>query len=317
MIKEFKNRLPKRKLNVFLICLTCSFMAWLVSKLSETHTDTTSFELYFTNVPDSLILNRGSVSRVNVRVRASGFQFLRFHFGNKRLGIDLSEIRHGEDGYILPLERYRDQIESQLPGTMTLLDMDKDTLFLDVLKVQARWLPVRADIRLDLGQNYILDGPLELKPDSVLVRGPKSEIDSIGEVKTTLLDLHEVTEDFIREVPLRMPGNLTHTVFEPEKVSISGRVVRFSEKIVNVPVEVIRLPQGTEIRTFPNTIPVLCKAGVDRLKAVDAQDFRLVADYSMLEEGQSSLQVRLLEIPEAVHSAQLMEERVEFILKRE
>lgn len=292
-------------------------MAWLVSKLSETHTDSTSFELYFTNVPDSLILNKSSITRVNVRVRASGFQFLRYQFGSRRLGIDLSEIQHGENGYFLPLERYHDQIETQLPGAMMLLDMDRDTLYLDFLKVQTKRLPVLADVRLDLGQNYLLDGPLELTPDSVLVRGPMSEIDSMSRVYTTVLVFDELMDDFNREVPLRIPENLTHTVFKPAKVRISGRVIRFSEKIVDVPVEVIRLPEGTEIRTFPNTIPVLCKAPVDRLKEVDAHDFRLVADYSTLAEGQSFLQVRLLEKPDVVHSAQLMEEQVEFILKRE
>jgi hypothetical protein len=79
---------------------------------------------------------------------------------------------------------------------------------------------------------------------------------------------------------------------------------------------VINLPEGAEIKTFPASIPVLCKARIDRLKDLDADDFRLTADYDSLKKSQSYLEVRLEQIPKQLHSAQLLEERIEFILKR-
>ena len=79
----------------------------------------------------------------------------------------------------------------------------------------------------------------------------------------------------------------------------------------------INIPEGTEIRTFPNEVQVLCKAKMEELKKLTPSDFRLIADFSESTEGAQNLEIRLDMVPEQVHTAQLMESRVEFILKRE
>ncbi len=127
-------------MNVFLICLIASFMAWSVSKLSETHTDVTSYALNFTSVPDSLILNEVSRSQLTLRLRASGFQFLRMNFSQQTLGINLREVRKGASGYYLPRQALLTQIQQQLPGNMELLEVDADTLYVDFSCIRKRWL---------------------------------------------------------------------------------------------------------------------------------------------------------------------------------
>lgn len=317
MAKDFKDRLPNRKVNIFLICLICSFLAWLVSKLSETQTDTTSFELVFTEVPDSLLLDQTNKILINARVKASGFQFLSLYFDKQKLAINLSELKRNASGYFIPREAYQPQVESQLPGTMELVELDKANLYIDFLSVHTKRVPVIANVTLDLGQNHLLDGPLRLEPDSINIKGPLEEIDSLDGVITQPLVLKDLNSDFNREVALVRPEGLKHTVYSSQTVRLSGTIFRFSEKIIEVPIIVIHLPEGTQIKTFPNTLPVLCKARIERLKDVDATNFRLVADYNTVTEGQTEMVATLTEKPEALHSVQLMQDHVEFILKRE
>jgi len=288
-----------------------------VSKLSETHTDATSFGLNFINVPDSLILDKASNTNVNITVRASGFQFLGLQFGSHRLEISLNEVRHGSTGYFLPRHLFLSQIQRQLPSSVDLLEVDGDTLYIDFLKVQTKKVPVVGDISLDLGHNHLLEGRIKLQPDSITLRGPGSEIDTINEVVTKPVRLKNVTEGFEVQATLRNPGTLKYTSYSDSTIRMSAKVFRFSERIIEVPVTVINLPEGTEIKTFPASIPVLCKARIDRLKNLKANDFRITADYDSLEKSQSYLEVRLDQIPKLLHSAELLKERIEFILKRE
>lgn len=310
-------QLPKQKLNVFLVCLICSFMAWSVSKLSENRTDVITFNLDFTNVPDSLILDKASPADINLRVNASGFRFLLVQFSSRKLGISLDQVKKSPSGYYLPRPVLLAQIERQLPGTMNLLEAESDTLYIGFMDVESKKVPVVGNVVADLGQNYLLEGEIEISPDSIQLHGPHEEIDSISRILTQRLYLRDITADFSRTIGLLKPAALRHTTFSDSIIQVRGKVFRFSEKIIDVPVTVIHLPEGTEIKTFPPTIPVLCKADIEKLRELEANDFRIVADYATLKEGESFLRVSLTEKPGVVHSVQLLEERIEFILKRE
>ena len=317
MIEKFSNRLPKRKLNVFLICLICSFMAWSVSKLSESHTDLASFSLDFTEVPDSLILNKASKTDVSLRIRASGFRFLGLELGSHKLVIHLDGVRKGPSGFYLPRQLFLSQIEHQLPNSVDLLEMEGDTIFLEFLKVHSKKVPVVGQVSVELGHNHLLDGAIKLQPDSITIRGPEGEIDTISRVQTRQANLTDVTQDFDIELPISVPDSLTHASFSDSLVHVTGKVFRFSEKIIEVPVSVLHVPEGSSIMTFPATIPVLCKARIEQIKDLDADDFRITADYDSLRKTRSYLDVQLEEKPDAVHTAQLLQDRVEFIIKRE
>ena len=111
---------------------------------------------------------------------------------------------------------------------------------------------------------------------------------------------------------------MINTNFSETSVSISGKVSRFSEQIIIVPVEVINLPQGVQINTFPNSVSVLCKAKIDQLKELNASDFQLIADYnSIIGNSSNTLTLELRIRPNNINSAVPLETQVEYILKRE
>ncbi|MEX0291366.1 MAG: CdaR family protein [Flavobacteriaceae bacterium] len=316
-MKKVKSGLVKRKVNIFLIFLICSFLAWLVSRLSEVYTQGTSFDLVYTNVPDSLRLTKTSKEKVDVRLRASGFQFLGFNFRTKQIAIDLSEVDRNETDYYIPQRVYRKQIQNQLSGSMTLLEVDRDTLFFEFFRVYEREVPIQSNITVNLGQNYLMDGDLLLEPTTVVLKGPKKEIESIDAVSTLKMVLTDLNADFESRAALNIPNGLKNTDFSVNSVKVSGKVFRFSERIIEIPIQVINLPEGTAIRTFPETVSVLCKARINTLKELEVSDFVVAADYSTVKRSRQNLSLTLTQKPESVHSAQLLENEVEFILKRE
>jgi hypothetical protein len=307
----------KRKVKVFVILLLCSFMAWLVSKLSDTHTDKATFELVYNNIPDSLFFLGASKDRVTITAQGSGWQFLGSRFTTRKLPIDLSKMGYSGKKFYLTAPMYREQIESKLPEAMTILQMDQDTLFFDFTRMVSKKLPIRVDATIDLAQNYLMYGALQLSPDSVVLIGPLQEIDTIIEAHTEPFVLSDVSDSFKKTVQLKRPSDLVHAVYEQKRVTLSATVFRFSEKMFSVPVEVANVPEGTKIRTFPNTVEVLCKASIDRLKEIDPSDFRIIADLADTKEDSPFLPLYLIQQPDSVPSVQMRQSQVEFILKRE
>lgn len=318
MISKIKKVLNQRKVNIFLVFLLCSSIIWLISNLSESYINTTTFNLTYSNAPDSLLLVKSPRDKIDVKLRASGFQFLGYNFRNKRINLNLNNVQKRGLTYFVPQQEYKKQIDRQLSKNMELLDIDSDTLYFEFERLYTKSIPVEPRIGISLAQNFMLEGKLLIQPDTISITGPKNEVDTIAKVWTRELDLREISSDFSQKVGLMEYVDLKNTVFSTNEVTISGKVSRFSEKIIDVPVTVKNLPESIQIRTFPKVISILCKGKMEELKNLKPEDFELVADYnSILNSQDNMLLLELAKSPESLHSARPLEHQVEYILKRE
>ena len=270
----------------------------------------------YVNVPDSLLLTGTSKEQIDTRLQASGFKFLGFNFGKKDIEIDLAQVRINGNSFFINKEEYQKQIEEQLPDNMALLSVDQDTLFIYFKKLYIKEVEVVANINLELAQNHMLEGKLKVDPPFITVKGPQSEVEEVDKVYTVSTSLTAVSKSFNSSLELARTPEMVNTTYSTDRVEVSGDVFRFSEQLIEIPVRVENLPEGTEIKTFPNAISVLCKAKIDRLKSLRPQEFELVADFNAIDSGDSKLKVRLKSKPEDVYDAQLKQNKVEFILIR-
>jgi hypothetical protein len=254
---------------------------------------------------------------VGVRIRASGFQLLRYQLNPKKVNIDLREVRQGNKGFFISPQSYRNQIEQQLGQGIGLLQVPSDTIFLNFQQMMSKTVPVRIPGELDFAQNYMLEGALLVEPEQIHLLGPPSEIDSIEVVFTEVLGISGIKEDFKKELLIDSRLLRPNTEFSQDRIQVSGKVIRFSEAVIEVPVEVINLPEGLKVQTFPDVVGILCKGRIEELKSLNDEDFRLVADYASPASETGRLILYLDEKPTGVYETQLLEISVEFITKRE
>ncbi|MCR9262825.1 MAG: YbbR-like domain-containing protein [Flavobacteriaceae bacterium] len=318
MFKKLLHGLNQRKVKVFSLFLLCSFLAWFLSNLSESYESRADFTINYRNLPDTLLLGKNSENTLEAKLKTSGFQFLYFNFFKKRIDLDVSQVTHQNGNYVLTEATLKKQIEQQLSQNISLMDLGRNQLKVDLYQVVSREVPIKADVSLQFEQNYILDGALEITPNHVVVKGPGNEVDTLKSIVTGPLQLANLSADFSREVPLIFPKGLDNTIFSNGRVNVSGKVVRFSEKVFQVPVQVVNLPEGYQVKTFPNVVTVLCKATVDRLKELSLNDFGVTADYGQLNgTDKNTLFLRLSKSPENVYDVKLQEPSVNFVLEQE
>lgn len=318
MYNKVLNGLNQKKVKVFSLFLLCSFLAWFISNLSETYESRAYFTLNYRNLPDSLLLGKNSNDQIEAKLRTSGFQFLYYKTFRSRIDIDVSQVEFRDGEYVLDEEVLRRQIDQQLSQNISVLDLDRSVLDVDLYQVDSKKIPVQATLNVQLQQNYILDGKVKISPDSVVVKGPKNEIDTIKSIKTAPIKLTNVNEDFSSEVALVFPKGLDNSIFSIGRATVVGKVSKFSEKVFDVPIQVVNIPEGYQIRTFPNSVTVLCKATIERLKEISASDFEVVADYGQLDGSESSkLFLEITESPQKVYDLKLEENTVNFVLEQQ
>ncbi|MFT0715409.1 YbbR-like domain-containing protein [Flagellimonas lutimaris] len=305
-------------MKVFSLFLLCSFLAWFISNLSDTYESRAYFTLNYRNLPDSLLLGKNSDNLIEAKLRTSGFQFLYYKIFKTRIDIDVSQVEFQNGDYVMSEEALRKQMDQQLSQSISLLELDRRTLEIDLYQVDSKKIPIEAKLDLQLEQNYILDGKIKILPDSIEVKGPSNEIDTINSIKTSLIQLNNVNADFSNEVSLVFPKGLDNSIFSIGRATVSGKVSKFSEKVFEVPVQVINVPQGYQIKTFPDVVTVLCKATIERLKEISASDFEIVADYGQLMGSESStLFLEIQESPQKVYDVKLEDNTVNFVLEQQ
>ena len=317
MIKKLKSGIKKPKAKIFLLFLFCSFTAWLLIRLAQTYNHTLTFRMQYQQPPDSLVLLTEPPRDLNVRVRASGFQLLRYQISPRDVAIDLRSAQRKRGAYFIGPEAYRRQVESQLGDAMGLLERSWDTIFLDFQALRSRTVPVRAAVQIELARNYMLEGPVQVDPPNVHLLGPPGEIDTIQEVWTEPVKLSGVRDSVSRTLGLPAADRLPNTRFSVREVRVTAGVFRFSETVVDVPVEVINLPADREVRTFPASVGVLCKGRIESLKELEPSDFRIVADFEDPDPETGRLLLRIAEQPGTIQSGVLLESTVEFIVRSE
>ena len=292
-------------------------MAWMVSRMSETFVYDLVVKTDYIQVPDSLILMQESEKDLHIKIRANGFQLLRYQLSPKRVQLNLSTVRQSGNRYYLTQEVLRRQINSQMATGSTLVELETDTLFVSLEKLDSKWVPVSADIALDFAQNFMLDGDLKIEPERIRILGPKAEIDSIQFLSTEAFRSDQIQEDISLDLVIKASEYLPNTKFSANTVHISGNVFRFTETLIEVPIEVINLPERVLIKTFPPVVSVLCRGRVDALKNLDPQSFKIRADYTNPDLESGKLKLELIEFPTRVNTAILQKHTVEFIVRRE
>ncbi|PIB39034.1 CdaR family protein [Maribacter sp. 4G9] len=318
ILERIKTALKKRKVKVFLVFLFFSFLAWFVNNLAQTFVGTTYFQLNYVNVPRDFLLEETQKNQLQVRIRAVGFQFIGFGIRKKNIQINLAEVRKRNGRYFIPPSIYKKQVQAQLSSDMELLEMDNDTIFVGFTPLESKEVPVIPRLNITFEKNHALMDSLVVEPKTILIKGPKIQIDTVKSVHTSYVELLNVDSDFSQKLTLVKSRELVETNFEPSQVTITGKVYRFSEQVFEVPVTIFNLPDSVKVRMFPDVVQVVCQAKLEILKGISPDDFMVVADYGQVgERNQNVLSLILKEKPEKINNAILKTKEVEFILKRE
>ncbi len=318
LLEWIKTGLKKRKAKVFLLFLICATLAWLINRLSQSYTSNTTFQVSYVNIPQEFILANTPKKELEVRLKAVGFQFLGYGLQAKEIKLDVSKVMYKDSTYYLTEDQLRIQLEAQLNNNSTLVDFDSDPIYFDFTSLESKKIAVKAMVELTYANNHVLEGTLTISPDSIIVSGPKSQIDTIENIETQPLTLTDLNSPFSAEVALRLPKDLNGTKFSSQVTTISGTVVKFSEKVMEVPVTVVNLPNGVKVRTFPEMVEVRCQGMLDDLKELEADNFSVVADYTNVsQETGNKLPITLQRHPKTLYNAFLSTNEIEFILRRE
>lgn len=314
-IRLLKRRSKKPRVWAFLGFLVLSFIIWCMITLSGRYASNIALDIAYVNVPEEQILLGAPRSDLQANVSATGFRLLKYKLLRSEVNFNVSAFHKQGDRYYMSRDEMQGELRDQLEG-LEVRRVMADTVWVDLGVNRTKKVKVVADTDISFQEDFGFLSPVTITPDSIELRGPEDLVSQLDSVTTARLVLKGVKEGFEQEVKIVLPDSLDRVELLESTVVMQADVARFSEKILEVPITVINIPEGVNIKVFPPVVRLLCKASMEDLKRLVPSGFRVVCDYNEITLQTTHLLPRIAEKPSFVQAATLLDNKVEFLINR-
>jgi hypothetical protein len=272
IVKRIQQVSNQEERAILLICMGIAFVFWLLVKLSQPY-KTNKAVVINTQIDEEMAFVKLPPNNLVVELEGSGWDLLIDHF--YRSSVTLNYNLQSREGLSLSRGQLRSAIKNSLySDDLKILDVNYDNLNLVLEEKAFRKVPVFVKDSFSFAPEFQLKQPVMVTPDSVLVEGPVTMVESIEAWSTATILGENMKNSFSNEVALESPP--PELSLSAETVTIEVEIEPITEKSMYVPIVVQNAPDS--IRIFPDKVNVSCKMGLSKYDSVTYRNFTAVVN---------------------------------------
>ncbi len=305
-----------KKLRVFLLFLSLSFLFWTLIKLSQEYISDVDFGLSYTDIPKNKLIQNEPEKEIRLTLKTSGFKLLRYGFKPKVLEYTLTEIdRKSGSEYYSETSSNINFLQAQLSAETVVLNAEPDTLFFDLGVRKSKEVEVISEVNFEFKNGFNFVQPVEIEPQMVTISGPEKVIDTIDKVYTEDITLQDLSASFSRKIRVRPPNEAVE--LSEQEVSVKGEVDKITDGSFSIPFEVINLPRNYLISTYPKEVKVVFQVALKDFNKIPENSFRVQCDYKKTEDNNLDYLIpEVVEKPEIIFDVKVIPNKIEFLIKK-
>ncbi|MFV0419522.1 MAG: YbbR-like domain-containing protein [Dysgonomonas sp.] len=315
-VRSFFKKIQWKKILTFLFFILLALIFWLMQVWRQKFDSDLNIPVKYVNVPDSIIFENELPTNIVARIKEDGATIFRYYFTRSKdsLVVDIREIVNSTQERVIKDRSFEELIRTKLFNTTELLSYTPARLSYPYAILHQKKLPVIYDGYVSLASGHLLDGDMTLQPDSVLAYGSRSALDTLHYAHTLDDTLKNVTSGRRVLVVMR---EMKGVKFAPNSVELTIPVDEFNQKIVEVPVVCVNLPENLNIKFFPSSVKIPFFVGLKRYNQITAEDFKVIVNYNDIKDfKETSMPVRVTESPDYVQTKLPIPSEVEFVLEQ-
>lgn len=318
MQKKDKQKSPWIKrgpLKTFLFFLGFSAVIWIFVQFSKQYTEAIELPLTYINIPKDKMLVNKEPKTLDLRVRDYGFNIARYKMLPPDLAIDVSDASEEGGQLVYDLEQQKQAILSQLNLGYDDAVFLQDKLRIDFEQKAVKTVNVVSNIELGFSVGYSALEEIKIEPDSIQVSGPRSVLDTLEEIGTVPLKINNISKDIQGKVKLDNKGLENVTLFQDE-VNFSLRTDKFTEGKVEIPIELVNVPEDYNVVIFPKEVMVYYQVSLQDFDKIKPTSFKVVVDFRNTLPEEGYLLAQVVQKPALVNNVRLSERRIQYVVKR-
>ena len=221
----------------------------------------------------------------SVRLRGTGRDlfksFLLKNFGGFKLVLDLEGISK-EYEFVLNdyFEKFPQKVVLPLNYNLSFVEVvypNRIKISLD--DYSSKSVPIISNLHIKPAPGFLLVGNQVIRPEKIDIAGPKKELALINHIETIYDTINGLTSFYSGEIKIQSLGQLIE--YSTNNVEISLDIQNISERIiVDVPVNVINIPEKFRVFPSPQTVSLTVIGGVEQIANLNPTDIKIIVDFN-------------------------------------
>lgn len=309
-----------KRVAAYLVCVAIATVFWFLNALSKTYTVKIIAPVQYVNFPNNKTLANNLPENFEMTVRAHGFTILRrkliFLLGPFPFNVNEMTnnrmLENKKSNFAFPTRQFLTELSYQLSNDMEILSMSPDTLFFRYGQMGQKRVKVKPLLQVKLKKQYQISGEITTEPNTVVVNGPQSSLDTLQFVSTKLKEFNAVDESVSVKAEI---NPVKEFFFDPQSVEIVVPVEEYTEAQRLVPVLLTDAPAGVKVKLFPAKVKVSFLVGLSRFSEIHPEDFKLAVSYTDIEGGIQRLRIKAVSIPAFLYDVKINTEEIEYLIE--
>lgn len=312
--------LNDKQLFVIIICLAISTGFWFLNALGKYYTVEVKVPVKYVNLPNNKTLANVLPNEFSLKIRAHGFTILRkkasYFFSPFEFNVnEITKNRMTESkrsNFEFPTRNFYNEISNQMSYDFEILGMTPDTLFFSYGEMGSKKVKVIPNVKIDLKKQYEISGEIKSTPDSVIISGPQTMLDTIEQIGTEIKKFNITDKSIQEEFTVKKIQNL---FFDPPTIQVNIPVEEFTEANLSVPITINNIPENLNIKLFPAKVKVTFLVSLSRFSVIKPEDFKLSVNYTDITSGIQRLKINIESKPAFIYALKISPEELEYLIE--
>lgn len=309
------TKVERKRFLVLVVCLLCAIGAWLFLALNQTYVYTAKTVLIYKDFPQKKAFKALQTDTVDLQVEGTGWQllFARLRVNPQSVTVSLEKLN--TRNFILFSEQLP-KINKQLETSQKIISVKPDTLYFDFSKRTNKRVPLKLRYDFSFVTQYGIANEIQLKPSYVNISGPQEELAKIKEWYTDTLKLKNLQYSASIRVAIKT-NNMVNVSIYPTSVGVKVPVDEFTEKTIEVPLNLINNRDFYDVKLYPKKVKVTFMVALSRYEEID-EDFIVanvdVNEWKLLHHEQ--LTVKIARFPEYCKLVSINPTKINFMIEK-
>ncbi|MBC8045956.1 MAG: hypothetical protein H7Y00_04125 [Fimbriimonadaceae bacterium] len=250
---------------------------WLFISMNRLHDYKISVGVTYQLAENTISKNR-LPDHVDLNVSATGWKLLRALFIERNVELDLRNTEISK--IFLPNENVL-LFTNDLPSDIAINAITPDTILIDYDEKGSKKIPVVLNSDFTFKENYDIVGEIKIIPDSILIMGPKTILDTYQTWTTEIIHKEDIDKN--------ISGNAALKRADKENISLSAIAIQYQAKVTEYESSNITFDADSyvdeEFVVVQDEIRVYYKFPKDSASQTFQAEFIISEDFRSADEG--------------------------------
>ncbi len=301
----------------FLVFFALASAFWVLNRMQTKLSRDLDIIVSLENLPPAYTIQKAQFQdTIHLRILDFGFQHIRYDInGFAPIVLPLRYNKNNKPYLALSKEALKQEITTRLSPTAIVQRQNIEVYHLNLKPRLRKKLPIKFQGELNLANGYTITKQT-VKPDSIIVYGEHSVLDTLKSIKNIYFKSDELTSPLNKKLKLALPNNV-HSLNKGIKLEV--QVEQLTEKVFSCPIRTLSTPKGFNLIALPSN--VIVKVTLPRSfhnKLTEADIIPTINYLSTLQDKNiSKLEVKLKDYPKFIRSIHIEPKRVQFVIEKE